>query len=126
MEANLDKAESTLADAKHAHEEGDTAKSTAEGLQRKIQILEEELDTAEKNLKETVEKFVFHLHFDFVSYFQPNLMGLLIARSLLCFVGYDRLTSKRSILSDSYTALSKNVMLWSRNTRCGFHHEHLC
>jgi tropomyosin len=75
VEGNLEKAETTLADAKHASQEGDTAKSTAESLQRKIQILEEELDTAEKNLKETVEKFVFHLHFDFVSYFQPNLMG---------------------------------------------------
>ena len=60
------------ANTKHAHEEGDSAKSTAENLQRKIQILEEELDNAEKNLKETVEKFVFHLHFDFVSYFQPH------------------------------------------------------
>lgn len=54
----LEKAEGKLADAKHAHEEGDTAKSTAENLTRKIQILEEELDNAEKNLKETVEKYV--------------------------------------------------------------------
>lgn len=59
MDGDLEKAESKLADAKHAHEEGDTAKSTAENLQRKIQILEEELDTAEKNLKETVDKYVF-------------------------------------------------------------------
>lgn len=58
MDGDLEKAESKLADAKHAHEEGDSAKSTAENLQRKIQILEEELDTAEKNLKETVDKYV--------------------------------------------------------------------
>lgn len=61
MDTDLEKAESKLADAKHAHEEGDSARSTAENLQRKIQILEEELDNAEKNLKETVEKFVSKL-----------------------------------------------------------------
>jgi len=44
-------------------EEGDTAKSTVENLQRKIQVLEEELDNAEKHLKETVEKYVLFLFF---------------------------------------------------------------
>ncbi|KAE9399925.1 actin filament-coating protein tropomyosin [Gymnopus androsaceus JB14] len=32
------------------------SKTTSEGLQRKIQLLEEELDAAEKNAKDTVEK----------------------------------------------------------------------
>lgn len=31
---------------------------TVENLQRKVQLLEEELDAAEKNVKETVEKWV--------------------------------------------------------------------
>jgi len=56
IDAELEKAESKLADAKVAREEGDASKSTNENLTRKIQLLEEELDTAEKNVKETVEK----------------------------------------------------------------------
>lgn len=31
-----------------------------DALQRKVTLLEEELDASEKNLKETVEKFVFN------------------------------------------------------------------
>lgn len=34
-----------------------SSKTTADGLQRKVQLLEEELDAAEKNLKETMEKY---------------------------------------------------------------------
>lgn len=59
MEADLEKAESKLAEAKTAREDGDTAKTNAESLIRRVQIVEEELDSAEKNLKETVEKYVF-------------------------------------------------------------------
>lgn len=58
LDADLEKAEGKLADAKQAHEDGDSFKSQTETLQRKVQILEEELDNAEKNLKETVEKCV--------------------------------------------------------------------
>jgi len=52
----LEKTEAKLADAKAAHEDSETSRTTAENLQRKIQLLEEELDVAEKNVKETVEK----------------------------------------------------------------------
>lgn len=58
LDESLEKAEAKLADAKAATEEGETSKMTAENLTRKIQLLEEELDTAEKNVKETVEKYV--------------------------------------------------------------------
>jgi len=54
--AEIDKLDGKLTEAKHHGEEGDSAKSTADNLQRKIQVLEDELDNAEKNLKETVEK----------------------------------------------------------------------
>jgi len=56
LEADLDKAEGKLSEAKLAHDENETSKSANEGLTRKIQLLEEELDNAEKNLKDTVER----------------------------------------------------------------------
>lgn len=58
-EAKLDEADGKLSDAKHVRDEHETSKTTNEGLQRKIQLLEEELDNAEKNLKETVERYVY-------------------------------------------------------------------
>ena len=58
MDADLEKAESKLAEAKAAQEEGDNSKTQNEALQRKIQLLEEELDAADKNLKDAMEKCV--------------------------------------------------------------------
>lgn len=57
-EADLEKTETKLLELKGAHEEGEGAKTTSETLTRKVQLLEEELDAAEKNAKETVEKCV--------------------------------------------------------------------
>jgi len=58
LDADLEKAEGKLSDLKTAQEEGEQSKSTNEGLTRKVQLLEEELDTAEKNVKETVERYI--------------------------------------------------------------------
>jgi len=55
-EADLEKAEAKVADAKIVHEQGEMSKGTADNLSRKVQLLEEELDTAEKNVKDTMEK----------------------------------------------------------------------
>ena len=52
----LEKVETTLAAAKAENVDNVGSKTTSEGLQRKIQLLEEELDAAEKNAKDTVEK----------------------------------------------------------------------
>ena len=57
-ETNLEKAEEKLNDVKGVRDEHESSKTTNEGLQRKILLLEEELDSAEKNLKETVERCV--------------------------------------------------------------------
>ena len=43
---------------KSAQEDGEQSKTANEGLQRKIQLLEEELDAADKNLKEAMDKYV--------------------------------------------------------------------
>ncbi|KAJ2968525.1 hypothetical protein NUW54_g13190 [Trametes sanguinea] len=56
LDADLEKAESKVAELKAMNEDGEQSKTANEGLQRKIQLLEEELDTAEKNLKDAMEK----------------------------------------------------------------------
>lgn len=58
LEGELEKAESKITEGKRAIEDADQSKTTTEGLQRKIALLEEELDAAEKNAKEVVEKYV--------------------------------------------------------------------
>lgn len=55
-EGELEKAEAKVTELKNAAEEGDTHKTTGENLARKVQLLEEELDKAEKDLRETTEK----------------------------------------------------------------------
>jgi len=55
-EADLDKAEAKLSEAKHASEEGEQNKSANQELLRKVALLEDELDAAEKNLKDCNEK----------------------------------------------------------------------
>lgn len=45
-----------MKDLKTAADEGDNHRTTGENLARKVQLLEEELDKAEKDLKETTEK----------------------------------------------------------------------
>jgi len=55
-EAEIEKLEGHVSTAKQAKEAGDQSRTESENLQRKIQLLEEELDQAEKNAKETVEK----------------------------------------------------------------------
>ncbi|KAL7009829.1 tropomyosin-2 [Cystobasidiomycetes sp. EMM_F5] len=55
-EADLEKLESSLKEHKSAKEEAGQHRDTNESLTRKISLLEEELDTAEKNLRETTDK----------------------------------------------------------------------
>lgn len=52
----LDDLEAKLEIHKKASLDVEQSKTTNEGLVRKVQLLEEELDAAEKNVKETVEK----------------------------------------------------------------------
>ncbi|KZV94604.1 hypothetical protein EXIGLDRAFT_505890 [Exidia glandulosa HHB12029] len=56
LDADLEKAEGKLNEHKTLLADADGSRSTNENLTRKIQLLEEELDAAEKNAKETVEK----------------------------------------------------------------------
>lgn len=60
MEAEVERADKKISDLKSAKAEEESTSSTTEALQRKISILENELDTTEKNLKETTEKYEFY------------------------------------------------------------------
>jgi tropomyosin len=52
----LEKIEAELKKHKQDSLDAEQSKTTKDGLARKVELLEEELDAAEKNLKETVEK----------------------------------------------------------------------
>jgi tropomyosin len=71
--------EGHVTNAKQAKELGEQSRTESENLSRKIQLLEEELDQAEKNAKETVEKCVIPLRFDI----HPNLrwVGVVVVLS---------------------------------------------
>lgn len=62
-EADLEKLESSLKEHKSAKEEAGQHRDTNESLTRKISLLEEELDTAEKNLRETTDKWAYSLRY---------------------------------------------------------------
>ncbi|KAJ3548522.1 hypothetical protein NM688_g5290 [Phlebia brevispora] len=56
LEADLEKTETKLTETKATAQDAESSKTTNDALQRKIQLLEEELDAAEKHSKEVVEK----------------------------------------------------------------------
>jgi len=58
LDGELERAEAKLKELKDAQADGEHSKTTNDGLARKIVLLEEELDAAEKNVKETTEKCV--------------------------------------------------------------------
>lgn len=59
---DLEKSEAELAKRKQDSLEEEQSNATKDSLSKKVQLLEDELDAAEKNLKETVEKCaVIHL-----------------------------------------------------------------
>jgi len=56
LEAEVEKLESGIKDAKDAAEEGRSHGSQNESLTRRLQVLEEESEQADRNLRETNEK----------------------------------------------------------------------
>lgn len=57
LEAEVEKLENTIKDLKAGAEEGTTATTQNETLQRRLQLLEEEAEEADKNLRETNDKY---------------------------------------------------------------------
>jgi hypothetical protein len=58
LESELEKIESGLKDAKAAVDESAQHGTANEGLQRRLQLLEEEAEEADRNLRETNDKYV--------------------------------------------------------------------
>jgi tropomyosin, fungi type len=58
LEEQNEKYEAKLNESKAAAVDAESDRSTKESLTRKVQLLEEELDAAERNSKEVVEKYV--------------------------------------------------------------------
>jgi chromosome segregation ATPase len=108
LDAELEKAEAKIADHKVAREEGESTKNTAENLTRKIQLLEDELDTAEKNVKETMEKYVF-----------SDILFIEIDGKLTWTFSTDsdKSMSKLSTLNAKCNALSRNEIYGRRSMR---------
>jgi tropomyosin len=59
LEAEVDKLETQLKDAKAMAEESGMHGTQNETLQRRLQLLEEEAEEADKNLRETNDKYVY-------------------------------------------------------------------
>ena len=57
LEAEVEKLESGIKEAKSAAEEGSHAGSQNESLTRRLQLLEEEAEQADRNLRETNDKY---------------------------------------------------------------------
>lgn len=64
-EEDLEKADVRMAAAKVDLDEGENTKTVGETLLRKVTLLESELDSAESNLRDTTEKYVFFALFSF-------------------------------------------------------------
>ena len=58
LDTEVDKYEARLSEAKGMKDHAESGQLLNENLSRKVQLLEEELDAAEKNNKDTVEKYV--------------------------------------------------------------------
>lgn len=58
LEAEVEKLENQIKDAKAIGEEGTQHATQNETLQRRLQLLEEEAEEADKNLRETNDKYV--------------------------------------------------------------------
>ncbi len=106
-EADLDKAEAKLSEAKHASEEGEQNKSANQELLRKVALLEDELDAAEKNLKDCNEKYVFPTDGSDASLTACCMLMTLI---LTCVADYDRLMSRRNTLNGKCSELRRSGM----------------
>ena len=61
LEGDLEKTETKLNETKATAQDAENSKSSNDALSRKVQLLEEELDAAEKHSKEVVEKYVASL-----------------------------------------------------------------
>jgi predicted RNase H-like nuclease (RuvC/YqgF family) len=114
LEGEVEKLENTVKDLKAGAEEGTTATTQNETLQRRLQLLEEEAEEADKNLRETNDKYALFSAFTFITlrkackliypgFVKP--MSRLVTSNVKC-----KLSSKTVISG------SKSSRRWPRNT----------
>lgn len=106
-EAKLDELDGKLAEHKVFSQEAESSKTTNDSLQRKVQLLEEELDNAEKNAKDVVEKCAASLC--------PMAFDSLSDATI--HTGSGKSTSRRKNLSVAHRALNRSVTLGKRSMR---------
>lgn len=104
---SIEKYEATLTQSKAAALDAESSKTTNDGLQRKVQLLEEELDAAEKHSKEVVEKCVAVM----------SSMTADIISNALIHLGSDRSTSRPKSLSVGCRDLNRSATIGRRSTR---------
>lgn len=125
----LEKTEAKLSSLKAEADSGAAGLSNAESLQRKVALLEEELDQSERNLKETMEKYVFpfrnflFLYRRFGHYRSRRSLVLShdyrtapLTRRLL-HLGFVKLTLRRNTLNARFNVLSLSGTSGRRNAR---------
>lgn len=116
-EADLEKAETKLSEAKHASDEGEQNKSANQELLRKVALLEDELDAAEKNLKDCNDKYVVLT--DALTRLCRRVF--VVDESLISIqlvADYDRSMSRRSISNGKCNELRRSGMSGRTSTMC--------
>jgi chromosome segregation ATPase len=128
LESQVEKLETGIKDLKKSADEGQQHGTENESLTRRLQLLEEEAETADKTLREANDKYVATAAFDLrlgLKQYQKRENMALLTRCCFC-VGSARLTS-RLVTSSEKCRLSKssesngrpNMRRWRRSTtRC--------
>lgn len=116
LEAEVEKLENTVKDLKAGAEEGTTATTQNETLQRRLQLLEEEAEEADKNLRETNDKYGFFLSLTICH-------AIIYEIRKLTYLGFVKPMSRPAISSAKSKLWSKTVISgsksmkrWPRNT----------
>ena len=105
LEADLEKIEGTVKELKIAADEGGTAGQQNESLTRKLQVLEEEAEQADRNLRETNEKYV-----GLPLYILPGYVDY-------CAAGSAKPTSKPATTNAKFKPSSKPTHNWRPSTK---------
>ena len=125
LETSVEKLETGIKDLKTAADEGQQHGTENESLTRRLQLLEEEAESADKTLRESNEKYVataaFDLRLGLKSYTKREEIALLTHRGW--HVGFGRLTSrlvtsseKCRLLKSSESNGNQSTKRWRRST----------
>lgn len=108
LETEVEKLETGIKEAKALADESSQHGTQNEALQRKLQMLEEETEEADKNMRETNEKCVFR-----------SPLAVLLGRKLIltCLLGFVRRMSRRVILTKRCRHSNTNVIHGSPSMR---------